>query len=718
MILTFSQLMVRDAQRSARDTEMLVTLVRSATEMRTSFNDIKRLLADTEDQIIGEVKDNTEKTVQRHLGGPRPFPGSAARSLQGGSQAGTLDDNAKKRSIFRRAIKGLSSKGTNDLGRIEDMLMQLLGEVDVLKHQTAGQGYASAGTQNQSLDNLAEVQYEQDKGYEPEGRAGTSTASYASQSGHLSLPQSRGPSAKGAYERKFSENRISTVHEGDEDEDAYSGRGLASPNEYSNPDLLMSPAIAPPRGGSVPLGTPPRSSAQFGNHSASYENTPMSDGSKKHKSKGSSNFFPKISRWSESTTNSVGKMFRNSRKPDHPEEFLQHPPSRSGSDLGDYDNYQPDDQYDEDKLHSGFSQQDLSINAVPQESMTPTRSRHEPPPAAMYGTPEDPKYKAHRNSINLQHPQPRPGQTERFRTALESSAHVFDTNNLQSPMSPRSDNWARSATSLNRFPEQNTDRYSEQTASNEYGWTSPSQQAPPRPPKEPLEEQASTPPRNERLSKLQKHSPLPFHSVDSGYGGTATHAGTVGTASYHSGSPKLENRNLSSALGVPARRPSGPRAMTPSRGMSRSRGSEDGDSIHSGRSGISDTHARDERRRKRGRLNYSLTILSIAILIWEYRHIWHRRHRREPGVGDVLGKTHSYPGRVSAHWKSIHCGLQVTRSPISLTLSLPVNILMQAYLDMSALRGTYSTVFTIKPGSPRRNKIRHFLLRPRVWYSP
>ncbi|KAK6080409.1 hypothetical protein SCUP515_03428 [Seiridium cupressi] len=595
IIALMEHLMVRDAQRSARDTEMLVTLVRSAAEMRNSFNDIKRLLADTEDQIIGEVKDNTEKTVQRHLGGPRPFPGSGSRSIQGGSQTGTLDENAKKRNIFRRALKGLSSKGTNDLGRIEDMLMQLLGEVDVLKHQTAGQALVSGmGTQNQSLDNLPEVQYEQDKGYEPEGNAGTSTASHASQSGHLSIPQSRGPSARGGYERKFSDHRISTVHEGDEDE--YVEQLPTPANEYSNPDLFMSSAVPPTRGGSVPLGTPPQTAGQLAGHSASHENTPLTDASKKHKSKGSSGFFPKISRWSETTTSSVGKMFRNSRKQDHPEEFLQHPPSRSGSDLDEYDDYQANDHYDDEKLHSGFSEQDLNGNMSPEET-TPTRYRQEPPPA-MYGTPEDPKYKAHRNSINLQHPQPRPGQTERFRTALETSAQDYTTN-LQSPMSPRSENWAQSVTSLHRFPEQNTNRYSDQSASSEYGWTSPSQQGPPRPPKEPLDEIAGTPPRNERLSKLQKHSPLPYHSVDSGYGGTATHAGTVGTASYHSGSPKLENRNLSGALAVPTRRPSGPRAMTPSRGMSRSRGSEDGESIRSGRSGISDTHARDERRRKR-----------------------------------------------------------------------------------------------------------------------
>ncbi|KAI0134306.1 hypothetical protein BJ170DRAFT_591285 [Xylariales sp. AK1849] len=594
IIALMEHLMVRDAQRSARDTEMLVTLVRSAAEMRNSFNDIKRLLADTEDQIIGEVKDNTEKTVQRHLGGPRPFPGSGSRSLQGGSQSGTIDDlPAKKRNLFRRALKGLSNKGTNDLGRIEDMLMQLLTEVDVLKHQTAGP--AGISTQNQSLENLPEVQYEQDRGYEPEGNAGTSTASHASQSGHLSLPQSRGTSMRAGYDRKFSDHRISTVPE---DEGEYEDVPVNNTNQYSNPELLMSPAVGPTHGGSVSLGTPPQLVAQVANQSASHEDTPLTDASKKHKSRGSSGFLPKISRWSETTTSSIGKVFRgsgNSRnKHDPPEEFLQLPPSRSGSALDEYDDY-PGDSYEEDQLHSGFSQQDLATDGMA-EPDTPTRHHlHDPPPPAMYATPEDPKYKAHRNSVNLQHPQPRPGQTERFRTALESSAQDYDT-----PMSPQSGDWAHSMTSLHRFPQQNTQRYSGQSATDEYSWSSPAQQSgPPRPPKEPLDDTTSTPPKNHRLSKLQKHSPLPYQSVDSGYGGTATHGGTVGTASYHSGSPRMENRNLSGALAVPTRRPSGPRAMTPSRGMSRSRGSEDGESIRSGQSGGSDQHARDERRRKR-----------------------------------------------------------------------------------------------------------------------
>ncbi|KAK4191448.1 hypothetical protein QBC35DRAFT_487231, partial [Podospora australis] len=175
IIALMQHLMVRDAQRSARDTEILVTLVRSATEMRNNMEVIKSLLADTEDVIITEVKENTEKTVTRAINGPRPYPGNPARSLH---TVGSVNEelNAKKRSIFRRALfKGLGAKSENDLGRIEDMLFQLLNEVDVLKAQTAPGGAGVAQDQQSFMQ--PEIQYEQDQGYEPEGHAGTSTAS-------------------------------------------------------------------------------------------------------------------------------------------------------------------------------------------------------------------------------------------------------------------------------------------------------------------------------------------------------------------------------------------------------------------------------------------------------------------------------------------------------------------------------------------------------------
>ena len=572
---TAPQLMVRDAQRSARDTEILMTLVRSATEMRTSFEDVKSMLAAqekglhtefarrmdlSENNIITEVMESTEKTVRNHIGGPRPYPGSAARSLQGGSQADTDDLPAKKRNLFRRALKGLSAKGNNDLGRIEEMLMQLLGEVDALKAQTA-QAAGNGSQRAQSFDNVEpDVPFEQDHGYEPEGHAGTSTASHASQSGHLSIG-SRGPSTKLGYERKFSDHRISTVPEANEEDVEPQDSNLNT--HFSKADTLV-PHSTAQRGSSAPLATPPQAHVSQ-QASLSNENTPRTEKGKKHKSSGSSGWIPKISRWSETTTSSVRGVFRSSkdsRKDQDLGEFHS-APSRSGSDLAAYDDYPRMDPEGDDKLHTGFSEPDLHSPA--HEYQTPHHQHHHhhqiPPHPKTYMTPEDPKYKAHRNSLNLQHPQPRSGQP--FRAALESGAEHFS-----SPTSPGSAHWAGSTSSLHRFPggqANNPNRYSDESAAQEarqhqYWTASPGpvqSTGPPRPPKEPLDERVSTPPKSNRISRLQKTSPLPYHSVESGYH-TATHAPTS-----YTGSPRLENRNLSGALGVPTRRPSGPRAMTP-----------------------------------------------------------------------------------------------------------------------------------------------------------
>lgn len=548
--------MVRDAQRSARDTEIVALLMNAALEMRNSFREMKDLMQDTGDDIIFANAENTEK-LQKAINGPRPYPGTATRSIQSGSRPGTIDDaSAKKKNLWRRALQGLSAKGTNDLSRIEDMLIQLLGEVDTLKAQTAptiGQG--------QSFENLQpEGHYEQDKGYEPEGN---STASHASQSGHLSLNQPRGQSSRLANERKFSDHRISTVPENDE-EYAYDDAHAAV--EHEDP-LMLSPVVPDQmqRGDSVPLNTPPHTGTT-NQQPLSADNTPRTEKGRKHKSTSSSGWLPKISRWSETTASSVGKAFRSKRDTkydDYP------PPSRSGSSLASYDENYRREPFEADKLHSGFSQPEL-----PQETEPTVTSG---PPPSTFMTPEDPKYKAHRNSLNLQHPQPRPGQMERFRTALEYSAQDFDT-----PMTPKSADWAGSATSLNRLPP-NTNRYSNTSSAvpeGEYWGSSPTQQpsGPPRPPKEPLDSPtAQTPPKSNRISKLAKSSPLPHQSYESGYG---TLSGTH--ASHYTGSPKLENRNLSGALGVPTRRPSGPRAMTPK--------------------SAEEEAAREERRRKRGML--------------------------------------------------------------------------------------------------------------------
>jgi hypothetical protein len=522
-----------------------VTLVRSAAEMRNSFEDMKRLLADTENVIITEVQGNTEKSVQKVINGPRPLPQSAPRSLRQGSQDEMYDDIPnKKKNVFRRALKGLSMRSSNDLGKIEEMLVTLLGEVEGLK--------AAQGLKTESGDTYSELQqegnYEHDHGYEPEGNAGTSTASHASQSGHLSIPASRGPSAARGFDgRKFSDHRISTVPEGS-DEDELDNREIdLDPHEqavlgtqFEDNERLQTPTQEFHRGGSAPLDTPPQQ--YVAPASLSNENTPRTDKSKKHKSSSSSGWIPKVSRWSETTASTVFRGFRSSgrssaKKGD--EQFVE-PHSRSGSDSGNYTEKTEHDPYGDDKLHSGFSQEQVQQY---EENESPSLL-----------PPEDPKYKAHRNSLNLQHPQPRPGPTHRYQTALEYQAPFYDQ-----PMSPTSLDWG-SSTSVNRLPAQKANRYSSGTNNTDLSPVSDGgypnalslNQAPARPPKEPL---APERPPKIRTGKLQKPSPLSREHLSP--------EPKVYDDCQQEGSPRSTARKLSGATGgVPTRKPTGPRSMS------------------------------------------------------------------------------------------------------------------------------------------------------------
>ncbi|KAG6286671.1 hypothetical protein E4U46_004681 [Claviceps purpurea] len=570
IVALMQHLMVRDAQRSARDTEIVALLMNAALEMRNSFREMKELVQDTGDDVIFSSVENTEK-LQKAINGPRPYPnGSGSRSFQSPSHAGTLDENGiRKKNLWKRALQGLSNKGSNDLGRIEDMMMHLLGEVDVLRMQTAQPG--SRGGLGQSFENARpETQYEDDKEYEAEGSSHRTNANQpaAATAGRSGRPGSLG----GGDIRRVSEHRISPVPESqneDEDENVkihqYDESRLSL--ERSAGDYLQTPTRVEQiqRGGSVPLETPPRLAPAANPQPLSAENTPRSGKGKKSKSS-SSGWLPRISRWSGTTASSVGKVLRGSgasKKAPKNDDYL--PATRTGSSFSCYDGlevYEPESYAHADKLpHTGFS--DPSLAAARGQGRP--SSFHGPAPLSQYASPEDPKYKAHRNSLNLQHPQPRPGQTERFRTALESSAQDYNTN----PMTPRSADWAGSATSLHRLPP-NRNRLSH--GSSVHGpdtddcLSSPGQPScsadTPQPLKEAVESPgAPTTPKSSRLSTRQQDagSPAPQQSSESGYGTlTATYL-----SHYSGSSPKLENRNLNAALGVPSRRPTGPRAMTP-----------------------------------------------------------------------------------------------------------------------------------------------------------
>lgn len=120
------KLTVRDAQRNARDTEILVTLVRSAAEMRNSFEDMKKFLAEQESNIINTTEKNTERSVQKVINGPRPLPLGTPRGARRGLAEDEMAEDipTKRRHVFRRALKGLSMRSSNDLAKIEDMCVE------------------------------------------------------------------------------------------------------------------------------------------------------------------------------------------------------------------------------------------------------------------------------------------------------------------------------------------------------------------------------------------------------------------------------------------------------------------------------------------------------------------------------------------------------------------------------------------------------------------
>jgi hypothetical protein len=481
IVALMDHLTVRDAQRNARDTEILVTLVRSAAEMRNSFEDMKKLLSDSERNIILGTDKNTERTIQKHIQGPRPQPLGTPRIPRGSSvEDENLEDlPAKRRNVFKRALKGLSMRSSNDLAKIEEMLVQLLGEVEGLKtaQEYRPDEYPPAGANANSLASDDNLHGGQD-GYEPEGQAGTSSTT---QSGFFSNPSSRQVGAMRGYEgRRISEHRISTVPEGDE-EAAYEEYHNTQHDDYDQQHLdqhyddyedRLTPSNEVHRGASVPLDTPPKINAQPA--PLSNENTPRTDKSRKHKS-GSSSIFPKFSRWSETTASTVARFRGNPRKND-PHDTLSH----SGSEHDFWDHPPPPPL---PQQHPQPSDQMRSMYPI-----DPASGHHEdrtPSPLLPHEDLDEPKRQAFRNSMNLQHPQPRPGPTPRYQHQLESQAQNFD-----SPVSPSSDQWG-SNPNLQRYSTGSNHRYSggqgnlSPISDDGHSHRSVSDQAPPRPAKIP-----------------------------------------------------------------------------------------------------------------------------------------------------------------------------------------------------------------------------------------
>jgi hypothetical protein len=402
VVALMDHLTVRDAQRSARDTEILVTLVRSAAEMRNSFEEMKQFIKTQDHMIMNQNDKRADLTEQRLLQGPRPQPLGSPR-IPRSSSSDVNDLEAKKKSVFKRALKGLSLKGDSDIKKIEAMLVQLLGEVEGLKEAHA----LTLNQQNRSnsLTSYENLRASGDPGYEPEGRA--NTASSPNQSGYLSNPSSRRIQDMHSGFDVHQPHRVSTV---EEDEEEYAEQDA----QYENTERMTTPTQEARRQNSVSQETPPQPAKNF-RESQSLENTPK----RKHKSNTSSIFgIPKISRWSKTTASTNPESLpRNSGSG---EKRPYSSASRSGSQVNIA--YYGDEQYElqeDDRLRSNTS--------LPREEQRSIRS---PSPLIPEDEPEyildDPKYQAHRNSLNLQHPQPRPGPTGRHQNHLESQAHIFD----------------------------------------------------------------------------------------------------------------------------------------------------------------------------------------------------------------------------------------------------------------------------------------------------
>jgi len=410
IVALMDHLTVRDAQRNARDTEILVTLVRSAAEMRNQLDEMKQFIKVQDNMIINTTDKRVGLAEQRILGGPRPQPVASPRVNRSSTE--DVDAGEKKKSVFKRALKGLSMKGDSDMKNIESMLIQLLDEMEGLKqsHQLALDQQARSNNSLTSYENLRASGASADPGYEPEGRA--NTASSPNQSGYLSNPSTsrRIQDLHSGYD-VMPTNRISTVHE--EDDEEFDERSNA---RYENTERMTTPTQEAFQHKNGPQQTSPQASRGI-RESSSQDNTPK----RKQKSNTSSTFgMPKISRWSKTTssTNNEESLPRNSG-PGEKRPYSTH--SRSSSQNSEY--YDHGDGY---QLHGRHR----SSTSLAKDERASLRSARTPSPLIPEEHPhyemEDPKYQAHRNSLNLQHPQPRAGPTGRHQNHLETQAQIYE----------------------------------------------------------------------------------------------------------------------------------------------------------------------------------------------------------------------------------------------------------------------------------------------------
>ena len=470
IVALMDHLTVRDAQRNARDTEILVTLVRSAAEMRNQLDEMRHFIKTQDTMIMQTTDKRAGLTEQRIMGGTRTQPTGSPRINRSASE--DIDMETKKKNVFKRALKGLTLRGDSDIKNIEAMLVQLLGDVESLK--TVQQLSMEQQNRSNSLTSYENLRASGDAGYEPEGRA--NTASSPNQSDFLSNPTSSGRRIQDLHSGYdvVPTNRVSTVQEvSDEEYDEHD-------RDFENTERMTTPTQEAFQNKQASLETPTMASRAV-RDSYSQDNTPK----RKHKSNSSSIFgIPKISRWSKTTSSTNPESLpRNSGSGEKPFQY-SHSRSNSQVDVKYYDDEDDDEPYEVRDDASRRSSTSLAKN-----DRASIRSARSPSPLVPeeyneYEM-EDPKYQAHRNSLNLQHPQPRAGPTGRHQNHLETQAQIYEPVH-----SPDHDQWgSMPALARNRMsgPSHSHAPGNLSPISSDGGYSghsaSEQQMAPPRPPK-------------------------------------------------------------------------------------------------------------------------------------------------------------------------------------------------------------------------------------------
>ena len=451
VVALMDHLTVRDAHRNARDTEILVTLVRSAAEMRDNFDELKNYVDmqgqlsrrhNTTDanQVVAKILNGTRSAAMSTSAPPR-----SSRFISPSSEKSEDQPPTKKKNIFKRALSGLGSRNEKDLSKIEDMLMQLLEDVESLKDVQASS--LAGGSQRQivpnkgSLDSYERLRAAPESGYEPDGQAGTGSTPNVSGTFSPGARQSSHRMHSGYNVTRDSNNRITTVPEHPEE-------NIHNEN-YENDDGMLTPTqeAQQRRSGLAPSAaeyqTPPggQNRGSSGGAAQYTPNTPRTGDSKPRQKSTSSSVFGGVprSRWSKTTTSSAPGA-RDSYQRDRPYSEA----SRSGSDINVLpggDGQTPYEVHDDDRLRSANSiARDDGHRQITGRSPSPLLPQDEAPI-------DDPKYHANRHSLTLEHPQPRQGSTHRHQTHLESQAYTYGGH--QRAMSDKSSDRGGSPTSPN-----------------------------------------------------------------------------------------------------------------------------------------------------------------------------------------------------------------------------------------------------------------------------